>query len=138
MQRVRRALRLLGDALAGRLGMACMALAYLFVAGGVLAYVSMQVYAGALVEDIAAERARARALEDSIAVLATRCNALASRERITRICRERLGMVEAGVGDVVRVRLAGEPPPAREAARSHSQPDLAPVLLPDVTEVLRR
>jgi len=96
------------DALSGRMGVLMMTLAYAVFAVVLLGYVSTQVYTNSLMEDISARKHEQRLAKERIARLTARYAALSSRARIGSYCEERLGMVQADAGNVVRLAVEGE------------------------------
>jgi len=130
------------DALAGRRGLVAMTLAYVTLAAALLAYVSTHVYTSSLMEDLNRRRGEVRELEERAAQLTARYAALSSRSRISAYCEERLGMVEGGGSNVVRVRLEdGDAPPASRWRFSGADRDGSSDLGPQIgwmTEVMQR
>lgn len=130
------------DALAGRRGIVAMTLAYTTLAAALLAYVSTHVYTNSLMEDLNRRRGQMRELEERAAQLTARYAALSSRARISAYCEGRLGMVEGGGSNVVRVRLmvdgapSSNPWPLRSAEHDSSS-DIGPQI-GWMNEVMRR
>lgn len=97
--------QLLTDAVTGRLGVLMMVLACSLFAVVLLAYVSTQVYTSSLMEDISKKKRVERDLKEKIGVLTSEYTSLASRERISRICEKKLGMVEGDTRVVERISV---------------------------------
>lgn len=91
------------DALTGRRGIFMMILAYSSLAVVLLAYVSTQVYTSSLMEDISGKKMVKRDLKEKIGLLTAEYTSLASRGRISRICEEKLGMIEGNTRLVERI-----------------------------------
>lgn len=118
-KRAKRAGQFVADALAGRLGVLLMTMSYALLAVVLLGYVSTHVYTSSLMEDVAARDRERRELKERIGRLTTQYASLSSRARISSYCEERLGMVEAGVTHVTRVRIeAGQSRRVSEFAES--------------------
>lgn len=105
MKGFRTFVRLAADALTGRLGIAAMVAGYSVCALVLLAYVSTKVYTYSLMEDISACERRQKVLKENVGLLTERYAALSAMDRITEICEERLGMVPADTGGLMRVSV---------------------------------
>jgi cell division protein FtsL len=82
------------DAVTGRLGIFMMMLVCSSCAVVLLAYVLTQVYTGSLMENVSTKKRKERDLREKIGILTSEYTSLASRERISRICEKKLGMIE--------------------------------------------
>ena len=83
-----------------------MVLAFSTFAIVLLAYVSTHVYTSSLMEDVSDKKRVRNDLTERIGILTAEYTSLASRGRISRICEERLGMME-GTTDLVERVLIG-------------------------------
>lgn len=108
LERLRRTVQFVLDALSGRLGVFMMTLSYTSFAVVLLAYVSTQVYTDSLLEDINGNRREEQELKERIGRLTAQYASLSSRARVSAYCEEKLGMVEADVNQVIRVAVDDE------------------------------
>lgn len=134
--------RLVAYALTGRLGVAAMVLSYSFFAVILLAYVSAQIYTYSLMEDILQREREQRNLKEKIGLQTQRYATLASKERVSKICETRLGMVQAQTDQLVRVSVESQlSPVAPKGELSDESVDLPGLVGKDmdaITEVMRR
>ncbi|MCK5407744.1 MAG: hypothetical protein KAJ37_09825 [Candidatus Krumholzibacteria bacterium] len=139
---LKRTTHLVVDALTGRLGVVAMVLAYSTCAVVLLAYVSTHVYTYSLMEDILEGERNQRNLKEQIGLQTKQYAALSSRDRISRICESRLGMLSANSEQLVRVSvdwkwslgtLGNEP-----AADSVDLPSVMGKDIHEITEVMRQ
>jgi hypothetical protein len=134
--------RFVAGALTGRLGMAAMVLAYSFCAVILLAYVSAQIYTYSLMEDILQRERVQRNLKEKIGLQTQRYATLASKDRVTKICETRLGMVPSQNDQLVRVSVEAQLSPVVPRGEfSDESVDLPGVVGKDIdviTEVMQR
>lgn len=130
------------DALTGRRGISMMILAFSLFAIVLLAYVSTHVYTSSLMEDLSDKKRIRSDLKERIGILTAEYTSLASRGRISRICEEKLGLIEGSTELVERILIG----PGTFDAEPHLEFTEKPVDLPKVlgkeldgiTEVMRR
>lgn len=101
----RKFIRFVADALTGRLGVTAMVVGYSACAVVLLAYVSTKVYTYSLMEDISACEREQQVLKEKVGLLTERYAGLSAMDRVTEICEEKLGMVPADAGRLLRVSI---------------------------------
>ena len=138
----RRFLRFVADALTGRLGVIAMVAGYSACAFVLLAYVSTKVYTYSLMEDVSACERKQRVLKERVGLLTKRYAELSSMDRVTEICEDKLGMVPADAGRLLRVSLDADWSPHGIdddlEEESAGFPGAAGRDIDEITEVIRR
>ena len=94
-------------AVTGRSGVGVTVFVYSVVAVLLLAYVSVQIYAGVLRQEVAALEQRRLDSRDALNKLYSRYVSLSSRACISEYCRNKLGMVDVGDGNLEIVAVDG-------------------------------
>jgi len=122
--------------------MVMMILAYAGLAVVLLAYVSTQVYTSSLMEDVD-ERVRDRQqITEEIGLLTIQYTSLVSRSRISRLCEQRLGMVQADATAMERIaidsRRARFFEPSDFSERPLRMPEVLGANIGGISEAMRR
>jgi hypothetical protein len=138
----RRFIRIVADALTGRLGITAMVMGYSICAFVLLAYVSTKVYTYSLMEDISARERQQRLLTEKVGLLTKRYAELSAMDRITGICESKLGMLPAETGRMLRVSIdTGWSPEGAGSEFEDGVADLPGMVdrrIDEITEVIRR
>ncbi len=99
--------RVMVSALTGQAKIGVTIVVYSTIAMLLLAYVSAQIYAGVLMQEIAELKQARSDLKEEANKLTGDYVSLSSRSRVSRYCRERLGMVEAAAGESFEILAVG-------------------------------
>ncbi|MEJ2720943.1 MAG: hypothetical protein P8181_07350 [bacterium] len=99
--------RVMVSALTGQAKVGVTIVVYSAIAMLLLAYVSAQIYAGVLMQEIAELKQARCELKEEANELTGKYVSLSSRNRVSRYCRDRLGMVEAAAGENFEILAAG-------------------------------
>lgn len=91
--------RVMVSALTGQAKIGVTIVVYSTIAMLLLAYVSAQIYAGVLMQEIAELKQARCELKEEANRLTGEYVSLSSRNRVSRYCKDRLGMVEASAGE---------------------------------------
>ncbi|UCG51229.1 MAG: hypothetical protein JSW58_13685 [Candidatus Latescibacterota bacterium] len=91
------------SALTGQARVSVTIAVYSVIALLLLSYVSAQIYAGLLMQEIAELKQVRSDLNEDVNKLTSDYVSLSSRSRVSRYCEDRLGMVEAAAGESLEI-----------------------------------
>jgi hypothetical protein len=119
-----------------------MVLGYSACAVVLLAYVSTKVYTYSLMEDISACERTQRMLKEKVGLLTESYAELSAMGRITEICEEKLAMVPADTGRLIRVSVDADWAPGSMGNDLKNEgveiPGVTDRSINEITEVIRQ